>query len=35
MKNKVHTMLIKLQNRFGKVTGRIAWMEWKEENGIK
>jgi len=35
MKNKVHTMLIKFQNRFGKIVGRVAWMEWKLENGIK
>lgn len=34
-KKKINTMLIRFQNIYGKVTGRVAWQEWKIENDVR
>lgn len=34
MANKTHKTLIKLQNRFGKVEGRLVWNIMKKEGKI-
>ena len=34
MVNKTHKTLIKLQNRFGKVEGRLAWNIMKKNQNI-
>jgi hypothetical protein len=34
-KKKINAKLIKLQNEYGKVLGRVAWQEWKIENDVR
>lgn len=33
LKKKINRQLIKMQNKFGKQIGRVAWQQWKLENG--
>lgn len=34
-KKKINSKLIKFQNEYGKVLGRVAWQEWKTINNVR